>query len=458
MYRKTTSPGTSKGKSKPLYTLPKAAVDWSDSASVDTEILLSQPIYGVEPVNMGGDLHKSLHEDKKILRLKKENTKKLRKSLERSSKTVTFSDRKSRKDTPRRYQGDDFPTGDTNETLHSSTREDPRSESPVHKYKDLSPLRSTDISPHPVEKLIPKPQYSLYSDGRLHDTSIIGSPELPITQKYPGPFSPTREKTKSSYGKVREVNEPSHFQLQKSQSPYTNPERFEKSFISEGRPHAALKVNTQSHLISSESEPQLWRKQYPFYLSPNKTALSSKKQLASPYTTPDNTPLSTKKQFPSPYTTPGNTASSSKHEQHTSRYVRTTSPSYTSQRTSFNKSSKYNSPRNVNVSSRKEESDIDSMDTDKILRQSPTGIRMQKMPRDASSMYPTKGSLDARDPSSMYPTKGSLDVRDASSMYPTQGSWDVRDNNRIYTSPKSHIKGSWFVKGPDVQKLISTEA
>ena len=127
LYRKTTSPGTSKGKSKPLYTLPKAAVDWSDSASVDTEILLSQPIYGVEPVNMGGDLHKSLHEDKKILRLKKENTKKLRKSLERSSKTVTFSDRKSRKDTPRRYQGDDFPTGDTNETLHSSTREDPRS-------------------------------------------------------------------------------------------------------------------------------------------------------------------------------------------------------------------------------------------------------------------------------------------------------------------------------------------
>ena len=44
--------------------------------STDTEVLISQPIYGRHPVNMGGSLHSSMYRDKKIQQLHKESLRK----------------------------------------------------------------------------------------------------------------------------------------------------------------------------------------------------------------------------------------------------------------------------------------------------------------------------------------------------------------------------------------------
>lgn len=44
--------------------------------STDTEVLISQPIYGRHPVNMGGGLHSSMYRDKKIQQLHEESLRK----------------------------------------------------------------------------------------------------------------------------------------------------------------------------------------------------------------------------------------------------------------------------------------------------------------------------------------------------------------------------------------------
>ena len=72
-------------------------IDWNDAASTDTDMLVSQSVYGPNPVNMGGNFHKSLYQDKRVARLKKESTKKLRKSTvsQRRTKSLTFTPTKT---------------------------------------------------------------------------------------------------------------------------------------------------------------------------------------------------------------------------------------------------------------------------------------------------------------------------------------------------------------------------
>jgi len=142
----------------------KSGKDWTDTASMDTDILVSQSIYGHRPVNMGGDLHKTLYEDAKVKRLKKETTKKLRKSPEKSrsrahertqvsprSKSVTYTpEHISQPLSPRGYHS----------VPPKSRVELERSASP-NRYKDYSPLRSGDHR-HLPERLELRPtQFSM---------------------------------------------------------------------------------------------------------------------------------------------------------------------------------------------------------------------------------------------------------------------------------------------------------
>ena len=396
LYIRTTSPGTSKGKSKPRPAPPKTAIDWSDSASVDTEVLVSQPIYGVEPVNMGGDFHKPLRDDKKVLRLKKESTKKLRKSFESSARTVKFSERKSKRDTPQRFKASEFTGEIANGTLHPSSRGDPRSESPVHKYKDLSPLRSMDITSSPVETLMPRPQYSMFPDGRLYDITVMESHDLPTSQRYPSPFSSSvQKKTRVAYGSSEVGIKSSPSPLRHDyRSYYVAGERLGKSHFMPDR---------RSHDTSEKwNEPS-----------------------RSPVTSPEKeieTQPSRGKRYTSPYSAPEIITESPMQRPSTSPYGKTTEPSQANRHhyPSLGKSSDYTTPLKVDVTRpRKEESDIDSMDTDKVMRQSPTGIKMRKMPRDPSTMYPAK----------LTSFRGSR----------------YRDSE-TYTSPDSYTRGLYFWK------------
>ena len=129
--------------------------DMLDSASIDTDVLLSQPIYGAEPVNMGGNLHKSLYEDKKVARLKKESTKKLRKSSSR-----TRQSRHKEKSPPSRTRSKDPGGVSPRVSRHLSY---PSS------YQDSSPLKPNDFySSAEKQREARPPRYSLSPESHSH--------------------------------------------------------------------------------------------------------------------------------------------------------------------------------------------------------------------------------------------------------------------------------------------------
>lgn len=247
-------------------------VDWNDAASTDTDMLVSQSVYGPHPVNMGGDFHNSLYQDKRVVRLKKESTKKLRKSTGRikTSEPSAVS--------PRRSKSLSYtPT----KTLRFSSRgsEQIRQNSGV---KD-----STPVEPR-----------------ALRDSSPDGSPFAILPTRYNLPPQSDR------YGisdDTRRLNT----------SPRTN-----RVFV---------------------SPPTLTR---------YSRATSEKPEVKSP-------PTATRKPYPSKLPPRGSI------------------------------------PLKIDTPTRRGESDVESEDTDRVMRKSPTGIKMEKMYRDPSTMYPWKTMIQS---------------------------------------------------------------
>lgn len=245
--------------------------DMIDNASVDTDVLLSQPIYGMQPVNMGGHLHKSLYEDKKVTRLKKESTKKLKKRGSRAR-----------------------PEWPQDATPHKSKAllQEPRSASPRMRENMVRHLPSHTVS-------LP----------------------LKTADLYP------------SYVKQREVF-PS-----KSQR-YSLPP--------EGHPYRDMAEHpgwrsASPQLITEHKPPPVSRK--PFYASSYRAAHTSPSSMQAFVSSPGK--------------------------------------------------SLHSTPLTIRIPSQKDESDAESTNTDKEMRKSPTGIKMEKMYREPSTMYPWKTMIQS---------------------------------------------------------------
>lgn len=234
--------------------------DWNDGASTDTDMLLSLSVYGPNPVNMGGNFHSALYQDKKVARLKKESTKKLRKS------TGKIKSREHSTASPRRSKSLTFTPA---KTLRFSTR---------NEYSDGNegtPLR-TDV---------------------LRDTSPGESPFTSLPSRYS--IAPQSER----YGSSREAGH-----------------------------HSVSPQTTRMYV----SQPVLTR----YSNLPAKKA-----EVTSPPTV---------------------------------------------RRQPYASSSPAKSPSRVSIPLKTEDSDVESEDTDRVMRKSPTGIRMEKMYRDPNTMYPWK--------------------------------------------------------------------
>lgn len=246
-------------------------VDWNDGASTDTDMLVSQSVYGQNPVNMGGDFHNSLYQDKKVARLKKESTKKLRKSTGkvRSGEQSSVS--------PRRSKSLSFtPT----KTLRFSTRDE------YLEGKESTPSR-TNV---------------------LRDSSPEGSPFTALPSRYSIP--PQNER----YGTTEEAG-------RRSVSP-----RLNRMYVSP--PTLTRYSNLPAKREEGKSLPTVSRKQY-----------ASSSPVKSP------SPVSI--------------------------------------------------PLKIDLPPRKDDSDMESDDTDRVMRKSPTGIKMEKMYRDPNTMYPWKTMIQS---------------------------------------------------------------
>ena len=246
-------------------------VDWNDGASTDTEMLVSQSVYGQHPVNMGGDFHNSLYHDKKVARLKKESTKKLRKSTGkvRSQEQSTVS--------PRRSKSLSFtPT----KTLRFSTRDE------YLEGKESTPSR-TNV---------------------LRDSSPERSPFTALPSRYSIP--PQNER----YGTSEEAG-------RRSVSP-----RLNRMYVSP--PNLTRYSNLPAKNAEGKSSPPVSRKQY-----------ASSSPIKSP--------------------------------------------------------SRVNIPLKIDLPPRMDDSDVESDNTDRVMRKSPTGIKMDKMYRDPNTMYPWKTMIQS---------------------------------------------------------------
>jgi hypothetical protein len=267
--------------------------DWTDTASMDTDILVSQSMYGARPINMGGYLHESLHKDEKVHRLKKESTKKLRKSSEKSrsrtrertnisprSKSVLVTpDRSTRPVSPREYQ-----------SAPPQSRMRPEASVSPSTYRDYSPLRSGDLRAS-TERLELKP---------IKFSMPVRSPNFRSTAIH------RREEQTSPMSK------------------YTSPPM--------DRGQSSLKSHSEDFLRSHARQSE--------YRGSNR---------------------------------------------------KSTSPSHGKQLVTRSRKSKVV----------KEESDKDTSDTDREMRKSPTGIKMEKMHREPTTMYPWKTMIQSRNQKSV---------------------------------------------------------
>lgn len=247
-------------------------VDWNDGASTDTDMLVSQSVYGQNPVNMGGDFHNSLYQDKKVARLKKESTKKLRKS---SGKVRS---REQSSVSPRRSKSLSFtPT----KTLRFSTRDE------YLEGKKNTPSR-TNV---------------------LRDSSPEGSPFTALPSRYSIP--PQNER----YGTSEEAGRRS-----------MSPSGLNRLYVSP--PTLTRYSNLPAKREEGKSPPSVSRKQY---------------ASSSPVKSPPRVSI----------------------------------------------------PLKIDLPPRKDDSDMESDDTDRVMRKSPTGIKMEKMYRDPNTMYPWKTMIQS---------------------------------------------------------------
>ena len=245
-------------------------VDWNDGASTDTDMLVSQSVYGQHPVNMGGDFHNSLYQDKKVARLKKESTKKLRKSTGkvRSREQSTVS--------PRRSKSLSFtPT----KTLRFSTRDE-------YLEDNASTPSRTNV---------------------LRDSSLERSHFTTLPSRYSIPPQNERYGTSEVAGR-------------RSVSP-----RLNRMYVS------PPSVTRHSDLPAKNTE--------------GKSSTLGRKQHASS----------------SPIKSP----------------------------------SRISVPLKIDLPPRKDDTDVESDDTDRVMRKSPTGVKMEKMYRDPNTMYPWKTMIQS---------------------------------------------------------------
>ena len=237
--------------------------DWNDAASTDTDMLVSQSVYGPHPVNMGGTFHDSLYHDKKVVRLKKESTKKLRKSTDR------VKPREHSAVSPRRS-----------------------------KSLTYSPAKTLRFSSKESEKI------KEYSEGKhrtpalrdsLHDSNPVTS--LPVRYSIPA--------QNERYGIPDDA-------ILRSTSPLSN-----RTYVSPGSLTRYSKTFPQQPEASSSKDTR-------------KKTHSSKSPMRS------------------------------------------------------------RSPQKIDLRNRDDETDAESDDTERVMRKSPTGIKMEKIYRDPSTMYPWK--------------------------------------------------------------------
>ncbi|XP_078374504.1 uncharacterized protein LOC144658050 [Oculina patagonica] len=290
-------------------------VDWNDGASTDTDMLVSQSVYGPTPVNMGGDFHNSLYHDKKVARLKKESTKKLRKS------TGKVKSREQSSVSPRRSKSLTYtPT----KTLRFSTRDE------YSEGRESTPLR-TNV---------------------LRDSSPEGSPFTALPPRYSLP--PQNER----YGTSEEAG-------RRSVSP-----QFNRMYVSP--PNVTRYSNLPAKKAEVKSSPTKSRQQY-----------TSSSPIKSP--------------------------------------------------------SRASIPLKIDLPPRTGDSDAESDDTDRVMRKSPTGIKMEKMYRDPNTMYPWK---------TMIQSSRSQDGSAAEPMHPkpqyysTPMVYTGRETQKTHGSPGRHTYSS----------------
>ena len=247
-------------------------VDWNDAASTDTDMLVSQSVYGPHPVNMGGTFHDSLYHDKKVVRLKKESTKKLRKSTDRVK---------------------------------------------AREHSAVSPRRSKSLTYSPAKTLrfFPKESEKIkeYSEGK--QTTPVTTPAL-------------------------------------------------RDSLRDSSPVTSLPVR---YSIPAQNER---------YGIPDKAILRSA------------SPLPNRK-----YVSPG---SLTRYSKTLPQQQEASSSKDTRKKTHSSKSpSGRRSPQKIDLRNRDEETDAESDDTERVMRKSPTGIKMEKIYRDPSTMYPWKSMIQS---------------------------------------------------------------
>lgn len=245
-------------------------VDWNDAASTDTDMLVSQSVYGPHPVNMGGTFHDSLYHDKKVVRLKKESTKKLRKSTDRVK---------------------------------------------AREHSAVSPRRSKSLTYSPAKTLrfFPKESEKIkeYSEGK--QTTPVTTPAL-------------------------------------------------RDSLRDSSPVTSLPVR---YSIPAQNER---------YGIPGKATLRSA------------SPLPNRR-----YVSPG---SLTRYSKTLPQQPEASSSKDTRKKTHSSKSpSGRRSPQKIELRNRDEETDAESDDTERVMRKSPTGIKMEKLYRDPSTMYPWKSMI-----------------------------------------------------------------
>lgn len=257
------------------------SVDWNDAASTDTDMLVSQSVYGPNPVNMGGDLHNSLYQDKRVARLKKESTKKLRKS-----------------------------TGKVKFREHSAA---------------VSPRRSKSLTYTPTKTL----RFSTRNNEQIHEYSE-GKESTPVGTRVLRDSSPEG-------------------------SPFTDlPSRYS--------------VPPQSDRYGIPDEPRSRRSTSP---------RSSRMYVSLPALTRHSNSFAKKAEVESPP-------------------AARRQPYHVSSRPSKSPASRSSIPLKIDIpAARREDSDVESDDTDRVMRKSPTGIKMEKMYRDPSTMYPWKTMIQS---------------------------------------------------------------
>ncbi|XP_048583742.1 uncharacterized protein LOC116614840 isoform X2 [Nematostella vectensis] len=332
-----------RSKSSPGRPHPKR--DWPDTASIDTDMLVSQSIYGTKPVNMGGDFHKSLYEDKNVARLNKESTRKLKKGERSRTRTRSESSPKSkslihtpsgRPLSPRGYQ-----------SVPPKTSRRPEASVSPSTYRDYSPLRSEHLrAASSSERLEPR------TGGYISLREGNQSGDRERGQRYVSPSTLIKQKVSGQYNEeYSPSSRKDHEGTMHSTYPGTRKE---------------LDSNQYREDEFSPSSRRHYDRTKPFSYSKNNSREDHERTRQSVH---------------------GQSVTQSQnHSSSNARRIEKHSPSHSKHYVPRSKRTKGSKQK----SKERKEFEGESSDTDREMRKSPTGIRMEKMYREPSTMYPWK--------------------------------------------------------------------